>query len=176
MSVRRKTLLPFACLLALCVCVPILAQRRGVATPTPSSEAAASGLSAAARASLDDAVAALQANRLAEAEQSARAAIVAAPRSAVAHNLLGVTLDNAGQTDAAFGAFTTAIKLDPNFHSARNNLGRLLAQRGRPAEAIAEFERVLRADPTHLQAHFNLGALYNDQGNFTRAADHFARA
>jgi Flp pilus assembly protein TadD len=118
----------------------------------------------------------LQANALADAELSARAAVQAAPHSAITHNILGVVLDRAGHADQAFAEFNEAVKLDPNFVSARNNLGRMLAERGKTAEAIAAFERVLKLDPNHVQAHYNLGALYSDAGEFGKAAEHFAHA
>ncbi|HKG20326.1 MAG TPA: tetratricopeptide repeat protein, partial [Blastocatellia bacterium] len=130
----------------------------------------------AVRGALDQALQALRANRLPEAERFARAAVAASLRSAVAHNLLGVVLDRSGLFDAALAEFNTAISLDRNFVSARNNLGRALAGRGRTPEAIAEFERVLKIDPAHQQAHYNLGALYAESGDFQKASDHFGRA
>jgi len=133
-------------------------------------------MSAAARASLDAAVSALQRGALADAERSARAAVQAAPRSPVAHNVLGVILDRLGRSDAAMTEFNSAISLDQNFVGARNNLGRVLAEHGRVPDAIAEFERVLKIDPSHIQAHYNLGALYGDSGDFKESADHFAKA
>src|ERR1044072_4701833 len=105
----------------------------------------ANDLNAAARASLDRAIAALQANRVVEAERAARAAVTSAPRSPVTHNLLGVILDRTNRSDEAQAEFNAALKLDPNFVSAHNNLGRLLAQRGQVKEAIAEFEFVLKS-------------------------------
>src|SRR5689334_23044221 len=69
-------------------------------------------LSPAARASLDAAVEALQRGALADAERSARAAILAAPRSPVPHNILGVVLDRSGRAEAAVAEFNSAIGLD----------------------------------------------------------------
>src|SRR5258707_5352869 len=134
------------------------------------------GLSPAARAALDAALAALQSNALPEAERHARAAVGAAPRSAITHNVLGVVLDRSARSNEALTEFNAALKLDPNFISAHNNLGRFFADHGKTSEAIAEFERVLKTDPRHVQAHYNLGALYGDAGDFAKAAEHFARA
>src|SRR6185312_8969179 len=113
---------------------------------------------------------------LAEAERQARAAVTAAPRSPITHNVLGVVLDRTGRRDDAGKEFNTAIRLDANFVSARNNLGRMLAEQGKRAEAIDEFERVLKSDPNHVQAHYNLGALYAEAGDFAKATEHFAHA
>src|SRR5687768_10864653 len=67
-------------------------QRAGI----QSSSKGSSTLTPLARKSLDAAIAALEANSLAEAERQARAAVSAAPGSAVTHNILGVVLDRGG--------------------------------------------------------------------------------
>lgn len=140
------------------------------------SSGSAAQLSPDARAALDTTVAALQKGSLDDAERAARRAVSAAPRSAVAHNLLGVVLDRAGKTEEGYREFGTAVKLEPNFVSALNNLARHLAERGQLSEAIAQFERVLKIDPAHVQAHYNLGTLYERSGDFVKSAEHFAEA
>src|SRR3981189_820638 len=166
-------MLQVCCLLALAVfATSAVAQRRASRPTTNSTQSTnADGLAPAARNSLDAAVAALQSNALAEAERDARAAVSAAPRSAITHNVLGVVLDRSGRSAEALNEFNAAIKLDPNFVSARNNLGRMLAEHGKAAAAIAEFEQVLKTDPNHVQAHYNLGALYADAGEFAKATE-----
>src|SRR5215831_10471790 len=141
------------------------AHQRGARQPSTND----AGLTPAARSSLDAALAALETNSLSDAERAARAAVAAAPRSAVTHNVLGVVLDRAGHADEAFSEFSTAVKLDPNSVSARNNLGRMLADRGQTSAAIAQFENVLKSDPSHVQAHYNLATLYMDAGDFAKA-------
>src|SRR5262249_2763646 len=126
--------------------------------------------------SLDRAMTALQRNDLKEAEREARAAVASAPRSSVAHNVLGVVLDRSGRRDHAYAEFNEALKIDPSYLSARNNLGRLLAESGKVNEAIAQFEIVLKADPSHVQAHFNLGEIYAEAGEYSKSADHLAAA
>src|SRR6266446_8755666 len=151
-------------------------QRVQVRKPATQSGENTAGLSATARSAMDAAVANLQQGALAEAERAARQAVSAAPRSAVAHNLLGVVLDRAGHAEEGYAEFSTAIRLDPKFVSALNNLARHLAERGQAKEAITQFERVLKLDPAHIQAHYNLGTLYADAGDFAKAAEHFAQA
>src|SRR6266851_8484550 len=152
------------------------AQRVQVRKPATQSDENTAGLSATARSAMDAAVANLQQGAFAEAERAARQAVSAAPRSAVAHNLLGVVLDRAGHAEEGYAEFSTAIRLDPKFVSALNNLARHLAERGQAKEAITQFERVLKLDPAHIQAHYNLGTLYADAGDFAKAAEHFAQA
>ena len=127
-------------LLTFSFCLPTAAQRStarhpGAVAHSPTNNVV--DLTPAARAALDAAVAALQANSPGEAERQARVAVGAAPRSAVTHNVLGVVLDRAGRSEEAVREFNAAIKLDPNFVSARNNVGRVLAEHGKSAEAIA---------------------------------------
>lgn len=131
---------------------------------------------AAVRGALAKTIAALEANRLTEAETAARQAVAIAPRAADAHNLLGVVLDRLGRTSEALKEFDTAINLDTAFVSARNNRARIYAQQGRTKEAAAEFQEVLRRDPQHVQAQYNLGVLYGETGDFARAADYLRAA
>src|SRR5262249_15627256 len=128
------------------------------------------------KAALDRAMAALQRNDLKEAEREARAALTAAPRSAVSHNVLGGVLDRSGDPDPALVEFNLAIEIDPGYLAAHNNLGRVLAQNGKVAQAVVEFENVLKIEPKHVQAHFNLGSIYAGTGQYAKAADHFAAA
>jgi len=91
---RAFTVLQVYCLLTLAVFATSAVGQRRPARPTTNSTQStnADGLAPAARNSLDAAVAALQSNALAEAERDARAAVSAAPRSAITHNVLGVVL------------------------------------------------------------------------------------
>src|SRR6266404_378044 len=94
-------------LLILAFCFPVNtshanSQQSSSITTSRANQTAQAELSAAARASLDAALQALQRGVLSDAERSARAAVLAAPRSPIPHNLLGVVLDRMGRTDAAF--------------------------------------------------------------------------
>src|SRR5437899_8744844 len=142
-TIRRCLPICLALLVGCSSLVTAGAQRAGgVSGPVQTSSGkGSSGLTPVARKSLDAAIAALQANSLAEAERQARAAVTASPGSAVTHNILGVVLDRGGRKEQAFNEFDAAIKIDPGFVSARNNRGRMLAEYGRTTEAIAEFER-----------------------------------
>src|SRR5947199_1346597 len=122
---RRRVSQHWFCLSVACLLflnyAPVFAQRqvssRQPLENTSSSPAGESdaNLSVEARAALDAAIAALQQNALPEAERDARRTIAVAPRSAVAHNLLGVILDRAGRTDNALAEFNTALRLNQNF-------------------------------------------------------------
>src|SRR5215203_2617187 len=125
------------------------------------------------RASLDtllsEAGALVQAGRLEEAEAATRKILSTNPRSAEAHALLGVILDQRGVTDEAEKEYDAALRLKPNLVAALSNFGVLLARTNRAAEAIGKFEKVLLIDPQHERAIFNLGALYAARKDFKRA-------
>src|SRR5215210_6725601 len=118
---------------------------------------------------LSDAGALVQAGRLEEAEAATRKILGTNPRSAEAHSLLGVILDQRGVTADAEKEYAAALRLKPNLVSALSNLGVLLAKTKRTDEAIANFEKVLSIDPRHERAAFNLGALYAARGDYKRA-------
>ena len=130
---------------------------------------ASAAMSQTVETALSEAGALVQAGRLEEAETATRKLIVTNPRSAEAHALLGVILDQRGNSGEAEKEYGAALRLKPNFVSALSNLGVLLARTNRTAEAIAKFEKVLTIDPQHERAIFNLGALYAARKDFKRA-------
>src|ERR1051325_8102824 len=101
---------------------------------------------------LSEAGALVQAGRLEEAEAATRKILSTNPRSAEAHSLLGVILDQRGATAEAEKQYDAALRLKPNLVSALSNLGVLLTRTNRTTEAIAKFEEVLRIDPKHERA------------------------
>src|SRR5690242_9316712 len=141
----------FHCLLLFCLALNTTAQRQ----PARSVETM-----------LSEAGALVQAGRLDDADAATRKIISAYPRSAEAHSLLGVILDQRGQTAEAEKEYGVALRLQPKLVSALSNLGVLLARTHRGPEAIARFEEVLRIDPKHEGAIFNLGALYAASGDY----------
>src|SRR5437870_4186373 len=141
-----------------------------------SSTQVSSNANSAPAAELRRAAELLQSGKPDEAEPILRRVIVSNPDNADAHNLLGVILDQRGQTRAAEREYRTSLRLNPNAISAIANLGVLLAHTKRDDEAIKIFEAVLRAAPDHLQATFNLGLLYASHNEYQRAAQLFTRA
>src|SRR5215510_4465563 len=88
--------LPIVCCLLLFV-LPVAAEARlaghqqsSAAPPKPGQQ---TELDPVARTSVDAAVEALRRSALNDAERAARAAVAAAPRSPITHNVLGVVLD-----------------------------------------------------------------------------------
>lgn len=107
-----------------------------------------------------------QIERLDEALAFARQAVAIAPKSAEAHNTLGVVLQALGQTDGALDQFEQAARL-PGAVTEDALVGRatLLMEAGRKDEALIAFERALEAFPGSVQAR----AARADSRTFTPA-------
>ena len=82
-------------------------------------------------------------HRLDDAQRQLDQALAADPKSAAAHDMMGVLLQQEGSPinlKKAETYFKKAIALDPEFSRAHNNYGVYLAQMQRPNEAIAQFQ------------------------------------
>src|SRR6185295_14987162 len=80
-------------------------------------------------------------NRLEEAAECCRRAILLKADFADAHNTLGTILEQQEKFDEATVSCRRAIELNPSLAEAWGNLGILLSHQGRVAEARACFER-----------------------------------
>ncbi len=84
------------------------------------------------------------ARRLAEAEQAARRAIGIQAANPVAHDRLGVALEERGLTASETEqSYRRAIELDPNFAVAHAHLAGLLGKTGRKSEAEPLYARAI---------------------------------
>ena len=84
------------------------------------------------------------ARRLLEAEQAARRAVQIQADNPVAHDRLGVALEERGMVAAETEqAYRRAIELDPNFAVAYAHLARLLGKTGRKSEAGPLYARAV---------------------------------
>lgn len=115
---------------------------------------------------------------LAGAEQGARLALKADPRSADAHALLALLLERRGDPRSAGEHYQQAIELAPGQGGAHNNYGAWLCRNGRAAESLASFDRALadRAYTSPATALGNLGACAFMAGDRVRAQAALARA
>ena len=68
------------------------------------------------------------------------------PKSAEAHEVLGILHERLNQHDQAEDHFKQALRLDPQFSHARTNYGSFLCRRGRTEEAEAQFRRAIELD------------------------------
>jgi DNA-binding response OmpR family regulator len=73
---------------------------------------------------LRDAKQAINRRQFADAEVGLRQAIGINPRSAEAHNLMGVLHESQGEHEASYKAYQAALKADRNYQPARQNMQR----------------------------------------------------
>ena len=104
-----------------------------------------------------------------------RRAVEVGPRSAEAHNWLGVALAEKSDLPGAIAEFEKAIELDPKYGRAYANLGSALATSGDYAEAVEVFQKALALEPNSLGAHFNLGMALRETGDLDAALLHLRK-
>ena len=111
----------------------------------------------------------------AEAVELTRRALTAGADPAECHNIMGLALQNLGETSEAERSFESAIAVheSPSFSI---NLANLWSGQGRLDEAIAQYGRALAQDPGHAGAHYNLGNALRAKGELEPAARSFRRA
>jgi TonB family protein len=105
-----------------------------------------------------------------------RRVTVLSPENRVAWNLLGISLLELRELDAAATALEMQIKVDPASNLAYNNLGRVYWMQRKYDEALREFQRQLEINPQDHYAHANLGMMYRDQHNCQAAEPELQKA
>lgn len=83
-----------------------------------------------------------------------------APRSALAHAMLGAAYLDRDQPDLALAPLERAVRLDPAYPLAAMNLGAAYARLGRWNEAMLWSRRALAIAPDYHQARRNLAVAY----------------
>jgi protein O-mannosyl-transferase len=96
--------------------------------------------------------------------------------NAVAHNNLGVALQEGGHPDAAREHFEAALQITPDFIDAHNNLGVLLAESGETDAAANHYRAVLALDPQAVDARINLGNAMLAEDRLDEAIAYYADA
>jgi len=98
------------------------------------------------------------------------------PACWMAHNNLGIVLNDQGRLDEAIRHYQEVIRLKPDYAEAHNNLGFALAKRGQEAEAIRQYQQALRLKPDYAQAHVNLGNVLGQKGQEEEAISQYRQA
>ncbi len=99
-----------------------------------------------------------KAGDLAEAERLYRAAVAADSGDAVAHNLLGMVLQQTGNLTAALAEIELALSLKPDYPQAFNNRGIVRQALGQTGDAIEDYRRAIALKPDFAKAQVNLGS------------------
>jgi Flp pilus assembly protein TadD len=98
------------------------------------------------------------------------------PRSALAHNNMGLTFAEQGRLDEAVDHYQQALQVRPDFAYTHNNFGLALAHQGNLDAAIAAYTQAIRLRPDYVNAHNNLGLALVRQGQPVEAMEHFTQA
>lgn len=96
--------------------------------------------------------------------------------STIAHNNLGVALQDVGRVDDAVTQFSEAIRLEPRHARAHANLGNARFAQQRYPEAIAAYETAFRLDPGHPDVPLNLARTHFNLANATWREGRLAEA
>jgi Tfp pilus assembly protein PilF len=98
------------------------------------------------------------------------------PRSAVAHNNLGLALAQQGNVPQAIAHYAQALQLKATMPEAHYNLADALAAQGELTAAIRHYTKALRFKPSWAEAHNNLGTTLAKQGQVDEAIAHYTEA
>ena len=98
------------------------------------------------------------------------------PTSWMAHNNLGQYLGALGRRDEAFGHFTAAVKLRPDYVLAQKNLGDIHIWRGELEVAERQYRMAVRIEPRYAEAQSSLGVALARQGKMDEALVHMQQA
>jgi tetratricopeptide (TPR) repeat protein len=90
--------------------------------------------------------------------------------------LRGRLLELFGLKPQAIAAYSTAMRIKPDFLRPPNRIAYLLALQDRFADAEPYFQAVLRADPGNAAAHFNLAYTLEKRGQQAKAVESFREA
>lgn len=120
---------------------------------------------------------ALQAQeKLDEAIQAYRQALVIDPNNYDTHNNLGILFGRQGSMEEALKEFRLSLAIKPDQTMAHSNIGRILMERHQLTEAVNEFTQALKFDPSNAIAHNNLGMAWFQLGDYEKAVEHFSEA
>ncbi len=114
---------------------------------------------------------ALQADKLALAEEDFRKVIALDPKSGAAHVNLGVTYMREKRWDDALAEFHRAQALAPDEPGVELNIGLAYYRKNDFASAIEPFSATLRRSPDSLQARYLLGLCYFFTSRYKEATD-----
>ena len=115
------------------------------------------------------ALARVQLNHLPEAIDVLRACRSQNPRDYVTNWILGETLAQQGDDEAALPVLEEAVRLAPREAAPRVLLGKVLVRRGDLARAARELEAALKLEPGDVTAQYQLATIYRKSGDNVRA-------
>jgi tetratricopeptide (TPR) repeat protein len=113
---------------------------------------------------------------MAQAIESFRAAVAAAPENARVHYNLGLAYRQAGDDLSAKRCYQTGARLNPDDADIWFNLGNTLLSLGDPAAAVERLRRAAQIQPKNVAFQTNLAAALQENGDLKGAIGHFQTA
>jgi len=110
------------------------------------------------------------------AEAEFEKAVQADPKWAEAQNLLGFTLGQSGDLQAAIDRLHKSVALDTTLASAHYNLGVALWYAGQQPESLTELQTAIRLDTAFAEAYSFLGMASEQNGGLDDARQYLQRA
>ena len=110
------------------------------------------------------------------AETLYRETLARNPDCWMAHNNLGMALDEANRIPEAFEHYRQALRIKPESVEVLNNIGQDLVKMNRRSEAIESFRNAIRIKPDYADAHINLGITLYLEDRAPEAIGHFQEA
>ena len=129
-----------------------------------------------ATVTFEEAGAAYDERRYADAVDMFEAYTDRRPDNAWGHYMLGLSALKAGQLDQAEVAFNRSLALDPNHLKSMLNLGRVLLKTDRPERALSHVEVVIDIDPVSDDGYRLRGLAFYELGREEDAIDSFREA
>jgi tetratricopeptide (TPR) repeat protein len=117
-----------------------------------------------------------QARNFRGAEQIYRQILQIDPQHVDALHLLGMAINQLGQSEAAIAYISEALRLRPEFAEAHNTLGNVFNKLGRNEEAAASYRRALGVKADYAEAHSNLGVALKTLGKTDEAIASYQQA
>ncbi|MDX2111475.1 MAG: tetratricopeptide repeat protein [Verrucomicrobiota bacterium] len=103
-------------------------------------------------------------------------AIAHDPGNYVAHNNLGLALEDAGALGPAYEHYDKAVTLFPDYAAALYNRGNMRSQLGDRTGAMADYNAAIKNDQKMVKAYNNRGNLNRDNGDYEASLRDFDRA
>ncbi|MGO9567007.1 MAG: tetratricopeptide repeat protein [Desulfomonilaceae bacterium] len=98
------------------------------------------------------------------------------PTCWVAHNGLGVALQQAGLPEQAISHLKRAVDIRPQEAKVYNDLGVALMETGNLSAGRDALNKALSIKPESAEVHYNMGLLMKKLGNVNKAKDHYLKA
>lgn len=113
----------------------------------------------------------LQAGRSAQAVRELRAVLQRVPDSFLAHNALGLALENLTDLEGACEEYEKAVTLNTGFALGYYNLAHVASEEKRFSAAVFYSQRAVDLDPEQPSYQLALGIAYSEDGKFQQSAD-----